>query len=117
MSTSSVTQRNMVVPLIALAGLVLLMSPKKASASSESFPPGKMPQLPPGWRRAKSAELTPEAIAFAKECVKQVGEIGLIREMPNGDFAAFTEWHYHEPNGPAKPWGWHHGITMLVRKT
>lgn len=25
-----------------------------------------------------------------------------------------VEPHYHEPNGPVKPWGWHHGATVFV---
>jgi len=74
--------------------------------------------IPAGWRRAKTAEVTSDALALAKERVKSPGAPGtfVTRETPTGTFGSLTEWHYHEPNGPVKPWGWHHGITILLPK-
>jgi hypothetical protein len=30
-------------------------------------------------------------------------------------YATWVEQHYHEPGGAAKPWGLHHGVTLLAQ--
>lgn len=115
--------------LSVLIGFVALAAMRKrASAASrivviESLEPEvakKAPTplaVPSGWRRMKSEEVTGAHSAFAREALKNVGEPGQLqlRTIDGQEVAAWTEWHYHEP-GEAKPWGWHRGITLLVRK-
>lgn len=68
-------------------------------------------QIPTGWRRATQAELNSAAYDLALKRVKKPGDPGTFI-IENG-WGSLTEWHYHEPNGPMKPWGWHRGITIL----
>lgn len=77
--------------------------------------------VPSGWRRVTSAEVTPEIQAQAAALRDTSG----FKTMPYGTFAPFTsdgktyatwiEQHFHEPGGAAKPWGLHHGVTLLTR--
>lgn len=79
--------------------------------------PPSVVTLPAGWRRARNDELTPAAVEFAKRCLTHPGDMGNLQLGSFADgqpLAAFTEWHYHEPGGVLKPWGWHVGITILV---
>ena len=79
--------------------------------------------IPEGWRRGechpgKKCEVTSDAVKYANERRKNTGAAGTftVKETATGTFGALTEWHFHEPGGAKKPWGWHHGITILVRK-
>lgn len=74
--------------------------------------------VPSDWRRMKSTEVTGAHAGFARAALKNVGEPGQLQlsTIDGRQVAAWTEWHYHEPGGPVKPWGWHRGITLLVRK-
>lgn len=80
--------------------------------------------VPSGWRRATSAEVSafPELGARANALVNTSG----FTSMPYGTLAPFVasdgrtyatwiEQHYHEPGGTAKPWGLHHGVTLLAQ--
>ena len=80
--------------------------------------------VPSGWRRATSAEVSalPELSAQASALMNTSG----FTSMPYGSLTAFTasdgktyatwvEQHYHEPGGPTKPWGLHHGVTVLAK--
>lgn len=46
------------------------------------------------------------------------GALGTITKLPTDgrDIAAVIEVHYHEPGGPAKPWGYHKGVSLYERK-
>lgn len=107
----------MFIPLLAalgvgIAAVKLTTGPKVLKGPIPAVIP-----VPAGWRRASSKEVTKEALAFANWRVKNVGQPGdfITRETSTGPVGALTEWHYHEPNGPLKPWGWHRGITILVK--
>lgn len=81
-----------------------------------SIPPPAMP-IPKGWRRARPEELDDAAKEFAVAALQTKGEPGNIQIGAFADgrgLLALTEWHFHPPGGPVKPWGWHHGITLLV---
>lgn len=76
--------------------------------------------VPSGWRRVY--EVTPELSAQANALRNQPG----FTSMPYGTLLPFTtsdgqlyatwiEQHYHEPGGTARPWGLHHGVTLLER--
>lgn len=76
--------------------------------------------VPSGWRRVSG--VTPELSAQANALRNQPG----FTSMPYGTLSPFTasdgqtyatwiEQHYHEPGGTARPWGLHHGVTLLER--
>lgn len=115
---------------IGLLGLLFLSS-KRAKAAG-ALPDGLMPAppaqhygldepqigtpVPAGWRRMKSSEVTPEYLSFANSQVSSVAKLSYGTTIPyNSSVMAMVEQHYHEPLGPAKPWGFHHGITLLTR--
>lgn len=77
-------------------------------------PPTPSPPIPNGWRRALPKEVNSAALSLAIDRVKSPGAVGTFVERDG--FGSLTEWHFHEPYGPIKPWGWHRGITILVRK-
>jgi len=76
---------------------------------------------PAGWRRLKTAEVTPRLLAFANSerstvTQKPYGTIIPFMDTSTGaQYAAMVEQHFHPPGGPVKPWGLHHGITLLAR--
>jgi len=80
--------------------------------------------VPAGWRRATNAEVMalPELGAQANALLNTPG----FTSMPYGTmvpfvasdgrtYATWVEQHFHEPGGSVKPWGLHHGVTLLVR--
>lgn len=78
--------------------------------------------LPSGYRAIKTNEaLADSAIlkaarTFIDKQVKMSAPLG-TREFKviNGKQLLFTvEPHYHEPNGPTKPWGWHKGASVSI---
>jgi hypothetical protein len=122
------------------AGLLGLLAVKKVQAaniltSPPTTPPAPEPPsapirygldepqistpIPAGWRRVKSAEVTPDLRAMAVQSLASYGSKPYGTLIPftsgGGQFAAMVEQHYHEPLGPVKPWGFHHGITLLTR--
>lgn len=101
-------------PLVALGLLAAsMLITRKASARVILNEPMPRVVIPTGWRRAWPTELDASAISLAQERVKAPGEPGTFVEKSG--WGSLTEWHYHEPNGPVKPWGWHRGITILKR--
>lgn len=80
--------------------------------------------VPSGWRRATNAEVSalPELVSHASSLMNTQG----FTSMTYGSLAPFTasngntyatwiEQHFHEPGGVAKPWGLHHGVTILAQ--
>lgn len=104
------------IPGGALAVLALMAAGATAAAARK---PRVNPPLPDGWRRMRQKEVTAEHTAFAIEARRQIGEIGKLQYSDVGGqrVAALTEWHYHDPDGPIRPHGWHRGITLLVEAT
>lgn len=74
--------------------------------------------FPSGYRRLKQAEVTPALSSKASAIRSSSGftslQYGTVIPIEAGT-AALVEQHYHEPLGPVKPWGYHHGVT-LIRK-
>lgn len=80
--------------------------------------------VPAGWRRATSSEVQalPELSAQARALRNSSGFTSLPYgslyplTASNGEtYATWVEQHYNEPGGPAQPWGYHHGVTVLAR--
>lgn len=69
--------------------------------------------IPGGWRRATGAEASPYAgTARSILSAHYADPYGTVIPI-DADTAAMVEQHCHEPGGPVKPWGYHHGITLL----
>lgn len=112
----------------ALVGVILFE--RKARAAPLLPPPepthyGETQQVslavPAGWRRVTNAEVTPELIARANALRSTPGftsmTYGTLNQFTASDgntYATWVEQHYHEPGGPTKPWGLHHGVTLLT---
>lgn len=79
--------------------------------------------VPTGWRRVTRAErqafpeLTTHAVALRDTpgfASMNYGSISPFVASDGNTYATWIEQHFHEPGGPAKPWGLHHGVTMLA---
>lgn len=78
--------------------------------------------LPSGYRPIKTSEalsdtaILKEARTFINKYVKANAPLGAKEyKTVNGKQLLFTvEPHYHEPNGPVKPWGWHKGASVSI---
>lgn len=113
---------------------LLLTRPAQATTLAPTTPPpppsswGEAQRIalavPAGWRRATSTEIAalPELISQANALRSTSG----FTSMPYGTlspfvasngqtYATWVEQHYHEPGGTVKPWGYHHGVTLLAR--
>lgn len=124
--------------LLATGGVsltLLLTRPAQAATSPEpKLPSPPSPSwgeaqrvalaVPAGWRRATSTEIAalPELVSQANALRSASG----FTSLPYGTLNPFTasngqtyatwiEQHYHEPGGAVKPWGYHHGVTLLAR--
>lgn len=80
--------------------------------------------VPAGWRRVKNAEVSalPELRSAAVALRGSSGFTGLpygtmspLVASDGKTYATWVEQHYHEPGGPTKPWGLHHGVTLLAK--
>jgi len=122
-------------PLIWLAaGAVGLFFAKKAKAATSGQIPSSMQQygeqqkvslaVPAGWRRATNADIqaAPDLISRANALRStpnftsmQYGTLSPFTGSDGKTYATWVEQHYHEPGGPVKPWGLHHGVTILAQ--
>jgi len=80
--------------------------------------------VPAGWRRATNADVAalPELGAQANALRStsgftsmQYGSLSPFVASDGKTYATWVEQHYHEPEGPVKPWGLHHGVTVLAK--
>lgn len=80
--------------------------------------------VPSGWRRATNEELRalPELGAAAVAVQSTPGfssaPYGALSPFVASDgrtYATWIEQHYHPPGGAARPWGLHHGVTVLAQ--
>lgn len=80
--------------------------------------------VPAGWRRVSGAEVSalPELGSRARSLMNASGftsmTYGSLTPFVASDereYATWIEQHYHEPGGAAKPWGLHHGVTILAQ--
>lgn len=78
--------------------------------------------LPVGFRAITDKEaladvnILARAREFINRNVKNNAPIGAQEQYDIGGYRLLfiVEPHYHEPNGPAKPWGWHKGCTVFI---
>ena len=75
--------------------------------------------VPAGFRRVLGSEVTPELTTKAKEILKSHGQQAIGTTVPfeasdGKQYLGIIEQHYHEPGGPLKPWGYHHGVSLFV---
>jgi hypothetical protein len=124
-------------PLLALALGGIMLALKKAgdaasaSAQSSTGPPAGAidpsgqgewivtpATVPAGFRRVLGSEVTPELTTQAKRILKEHGADPIGTTVPfesnAKQFLGVIEMHYHEPGGPLKPWGPHHGVSLFV---
>lgn len=80
--------------------------------------------VPSGWRRATSAEVSalPELSTQANALMNtsgftsmQYGTLSPFVASDGNTYATWIEQHYHPPGGAARPWGLHHGVTVLAQ--
>ncbi len=102
---------------------------------SQAQPTGSAPQMygelikvplavPIGWRRVTSAEVSalPELRDQAVELrgtpgftTMQYGTLAPFTASDGKMYATWVEQHFHEPGGVVRPWGYHHGVTLLAK--
>lgn len=79
--------------------------------------------VPAGWRRATNTDIqaSPNLITQAESLRNSTNftsmQYGTLSPFTGSDgktYATWVEQHYHEPGGPVKPWGLHHGVTILA---
>lgn len=119
----------------AAGGLLLYASRSKAAKtapdSTSPEPPVSYGEstrvalaVPAGWRRVTGAEVSalPELGGAANALRNTSGftsmQYGTLSPFVGSDgrtYATWIEQHYHEPGGAAKPWGYHHGVTLLTK--
>jgi Putative peptidoglycan binding domain len=67
--------------------------------------------------RLRQADVTKELSDWAKQIrdAHWSEAIGteFRHDFAGSSFVARIELHYHEPNGPIKPWGYHHGVSLF----
>ncbi len=112
----------------------VLFATRKAKAQTmPAFDPTKtygettlVPQsVPSGWRRATNADTqsAPDLVDHATALRNTPG----FTSMPYGTlspfvasdgktYATWIEQHYHPPGGDTRPWGYHHGVTLLAQE-
>jgi len=93
---------------------VLTVKPKEWESYQRILPPGFIPI------ETKDAVAHPNILkgarTFIDTNVRLNKPIGYRENKTiDGRAVVFTiEPHYHEPNGPTKPWGWHKGCSVSV---
>lgn len=71
--------------------------------------------VPGGWRRTKRGE-EGAPVSAARGILSSHGKAPYGTLVPiDATHAALIEQHCHEPGGATRPWGYHHGVTLLTR--
>jgi hypothetical protein len=91
-------------------------APDKASHLAENAQIRE--QVPAGFGGVKGG-VSPEVGGKAAEVLNQMpfGSVTPFESSNGKQYVAVKEWHYHEPGGPLKPWGWHPGVSILEKRT
>lgn len=111
-----------------IAGVMLATRKVQAAEPPPSSTYGETERVilsvPPGWRRVTGAEVSalPELRTQASALQNTSGfktmQYGTLSPFVASDgrtYATWIEQHYHPPEGPVKPWGYHHGVTLLAQ--
>jgi len=106
----------------AVVGVMLITRRAKAASYGEKT---RVPlAVPAGWRRVTNAEVTalPElgdrAVALRSYpgfATLPYGSLYAFTASNGNTYALWVEQHYHKPGGSLKPWGYHHGVTVLAK--
>ena len=111
----------------AATGMILMLVRRAGAASTQvMYGESKIVSLavPPGWRRVTSAEVAavPDLASHAVTLRNTTGfssmAYGTLLPFVASDgrtYATWIEQHYREPGSSVKPWGYHHGVTLLAR--
>ncbi|HEX7273097.1 MAG TPA: hypothetical protein VF420_13200 [Casimicrobiaceae bacterium] len=79
-------------------------------------PPTDQPQAPDGYERY-SGPLDTVIVEQAKAALAQPFGAWIPFTHPTrGEMGVLLEWHYHDPGGPLRPWGWHKGASVFQRR-
>jgi hypothetical protein len=80
--------------------------------------------VPSDWRRVTGTEVgaLPELGVQANALrsssgftTMQYGTLAPFTASDGNTYATWIEQHYHEPGGAVRPWGLHHGVTVLAQ--
>lgn len=97
------------VPISLLLAFGAEKSAERKQYGRDNPPPGAWFATVPGFRRAKSSEVTPEMSAEAHRVLYlAMGRVVLSR---GGTFKMAVESHYNESKG------WHKGVSIFVRQS
>ncbi len=93
---------------------MFLTKPKEWESYQRIYPPGFVPI------ETKDAVSHPNVLKAAKTFIdrnvranKPIGWREMV-QVDGRDICLTIEPHFHEPNGPIKPWGWHKGCSVAV---
>jgi hypothetical protein len=114
----------------ALAGVALIIfDERKQDVESSKAPPiyGESVKVtlpvPDGWRRVTNAEvaampdLSTRAVALLNTPGFSSMTYGTLTPFVSSNgrtYATWVEQHYNVPGGAVRPWGLHHGVTILA---
>jgi hypothetical protein len=115
-----------------VAGILLLTKKSKADPAMPAFDStqfyGERQKIalavPDGWRRVTNTEVAsvPDLVTSAKALrgapgftTMTYGTLSPFVASDGNTYATWVEQHYHEPGGSVKPWGLHHGVTLLAQ--
>jgi len=78
------------------------------------------PQTAIKLRRMRKAEISPAMLGVAAQVIKQHYTKPAGTQIPvdvdGQHLVARIEVHYHPEGGPAKPWGYHHGVSLFCER-
>lgn len=110
-------------------GIILVTKKSKAQTAAPTIDPtfGEQTRVtiavPSGWRRVTGSEVAalPE-LGVAANALRntsgftsmQYGTLTPFTASDGNTYATWIEQHYHPPGGDLKPWGYHHGVTLLA---
>jgi hypothetical protein len=111
-------------------GIILVTKKSKAQSGAPAIDPAYGEQtrvalaVPSGWRRVTGSEVAalPELGVTANALRNtsgftsmQYGTLSPFVASDGNTYATWIEQHYHPPGGDLRPWGYHHGVTLLAQ--
>ncbi|MEZ4440943.1 MAG: hypothetical protein R3B72_17730 [Polyangiaceae bacterium] len=111
------------IPILTPLLLALTLSPGLPSESPSSHGRPALatttePRAPWTARRLRFAEVDSSLGLRARAILEATRDEGFGHEVRFNHrgrrLMARIERHYHEPGGPARPWGWHRGVSLFA---